>query len=153
MHTDYRTLSFLFIFAHLAQFQLSTQPYQNCRAKLKSCGHPRGKQKKNVLWLRDLKALLNNSSEKTINKTTSNVDIDRAFIRGKNKVLVILYVIQNDWSRPVRWCKYTFILLRLYEKGEFLANGPISPLMLWRIFNNFSGSLNWEQYVIGKKNY
>ena len=48
---------------------VSTQPYQNSQAKLKSCRHPRIKLKKNVLWLGDLKASLRIAVKKLIHKT------------------------------------------------------------------------------------
>ena len=50
---------------------VSTQPYQNGRAKLKSYRHFRAKLK-HVLWLGDLKASLSNSIENIIYKTSSS---------------------------------------------------------------------------------
>ena len=38
-----------------------------------SCGHPRIKLKKNVLWSGDLKASLRIATKKLIHKTSSNV--------------------------------------------------------------------------------
>ena len=51
---------------HFHLFSLvSIQPHQNGLAKLKSCGHPRAKQK-HLLWSEDLKASLRNATAKSI---------------------------------------------------------------------------------------
>ena len=67
----HRTFNFARLFRPFSL--VSTQPYQNDQAKLKSCGHPRIKIKKNVLWSGNLKASLRIAAEKSIYKTSSTI--------------------------------------------------------------------------------
>ena len=90
---------------------VSTQPYQNGRAKLKSCGHPRIKLKKCSV---DIKASLKIATEKSIHKTSSNtmqvcvcctnkcteVDINHHFFFHST----LQQTIQLLEFRGVRWC-------------------------------------------------